>query len=171
MLFEDGPLSERFLSTFIARRETCRPQGIGMEVIGPRSSDPTRRMLDFAGATDPLAWRTKPLHREPAAEAGITGFGPRRVASRAPSRWPRDPGPSTGEALRVLGVGRELAPREEVDLLVVDAGPAGLGAAVYGASEGLDTLVVEGTALVARPAPHGGSRTTSAFRPGSAAPS
>ena len=37
--------------------------------------------------------------------------------------------------------------REEVDLLVVGAGPAGLGAAVYGASEGLDTLVVESTAL------------------------
>ena len=37
---------------------------------------------------------------------------------------------------------RELAPRE-VDLLVVGGGPAGLGAAVYGASEGLDTLVIE----------------------------
>jgi thioredoxin reductase (NADPH) len=47
----------------------------------------------------------------------------------------------------VLGIGRELAPREEVDLLVVGGGPAGLGAAVYGASEGLDTLVIESTAL------------------------
>ena len=46
-----------------------------------------------------------------------------------------------------MGIGLELAPREEVDLLVVGGGPAGLGAAVYGASEGLDTLVVEGTAL------------------------
>jgi thioredoxin reductase (NADPH) len=40
-----------------------------------------------------------------------------------------------------------LRPREEVDLLVVRGGPAGLGAAVYGASEGLETLVVESTAL------------------------
>src|SRR5205823_11366345 len=55
--------------------------------------------------------------------------------------------PSRGELLRALGIGRELAPREEVDLLVVGGGPAGLGAAVYGASEGLDTLVVESTAL------------------------
>ena len=55
--------------------------------------------------------------------------------------------PSRGEVLRALGVGRELAPREEVDLLVVGAGPAGLTAAVYGASEGLDTLIVESTAL------------------------
>jgi thioredoxin reductase (NADPH) len=49
--------------------------------------------------------------------------------------------------LRALGVGRELERREEVDLLVVGGGPAGLAAAVYGASEGLDTLVVESTAL------------------------
>jgi len=55
--------------------------------------------------------------------------------------------PSRGEVLRALGIGRELAPREEVDLLVVGAGPAGLAAAVYSASEGLDTLIVEGTAL------------------------
>jgi thioredoxin reductase (NADPH) len=48
---------------------------------------------------------------------------------------------------RLLGIGLELGPREEVDLLVVGAGPAGLGAAVYGASEGLDTLVVESTAI------------------------
>jgi thioredoxin reductase (NADPH) len=56
-------------------------------------------------------------------------------------------GPTTGELSRALGVGRELSPREEVDLLVVGAGPAGLGAAVYGASEGLETLVVDSTAL------------------------
>src|SRR6185295_17354637 len=56
-------------------------------------------------------------------------------------------GPSTGEVLRALGIGREMASREEVDLVIVGGGPAGLGAAVYGASEGLDTLVIEGTAL------------------------
>jgi thioredoxin reductase (NADPH) len=48
---------------------------------------------------------------------------------------------------RALGIGRELAAREEVDLLVVGAGPAGLGAAVYGASEGLDTLILDKSAL------------------------
>src|SRR4029077_18207212 len=55
--------------------------------------------------------------------------------------------PTPGEASRALGVGLDLAPREEVDLVVVGGGPAGLGAAVYGASEGLDTLVVEGSGL------------------------
>ena len=55
--------------------------------------------------------------------------------------------PSNGELSRALGIGLELGPREEVDLLVLGGGPAGLGAAVYGASEGLDTLVIESTVL------------------------
>ena len=55
--------------------------------------------------------------------------------------------PSSGELSRALGIGLELGTREEVDLVVVGGGPAGLGAAVYGASEGLETLVVEGAAL------------------------
>jgi thioredoxin reductase (NADPH) len=55
--------------------------------------------------------------------------------------------PTTGQVLRGLGIGLELQPREEVDLLIVGAGPAGLAAAVYAASEGLETLVIESTAL------------------------
>ena len=55
--------------------------------------------------------------------------------------------PSNGQLSRALGVGLELESREEVDLAVIGGGPAGLGAAVYGASEGLETLVVESTVL------------------------
>ena len=55
--------------------------------------------------------------------------------------------PSPGEISRALGIGLSLAQREEVDLVVLGGGPAGLGAAVYGASEGLDTLVIESTVL------------------------
>lgn len=56
--------------------------------------------------------------------------------------------PSDAEVLGAWGIPTTLAdaPRE-VDLLVVGAGPSGLAAAVYGASEGLSTLVVERDAL------------------------
>ena len=78
--------------------------------------------------------------------------------------------PSNGDLSRSLGIGGS-SPREEVDLLVVGGGPAGLGAAVYGASEGLDTLLIDGTALGGQAGLRAGSRTTSASRRGSAGPS
>ena len=56
-------------------------------------------------------------------------------------------GPKTGQVSRALGIGRELGRREDADLVVVGAVPAGLGAAGYGASEGLSTLFIESTAL------------------------
>jgi len=137
LLFEDGPLSDLVLSTFIARREALqRVQGIGLEITGPRSSAATMQMLDFVRANRlPFTWdETEPPD----------GVEPPVV--RLPG-GPELQHPSRGELLRALGVGRELAPREEVDLLVVGGGPAGLAASVYGASEGLDTLIVESTAL------------------------
>jgi thioredoxin reductase (NADPH) len=137
LLFDDGPLSDLVLSTFIARREALqRVEGIGLEILGPRSSEATMQMLDFARANRlPFTW-----HENPPPD----GTEPPLVRLPGGAELQH---PSRGEVLRALGVGRELAPREEVDLLVVGGGPAGLAAAVYGASEGLDTLVVESTAL------------------------
>ncbi len=136
-LFEDSQLSDILLSTFIARREALQQvQGIGLEIVGPRSSEPTRQMLDFVRANRlPYTWQDDP---PPDGQDPPLVRIPGGAALEHPTR---------GDVLRALGVGRELERREEVDLLVVGAGPAGLAAAVYGASEGLDTLVVESTAL------------------------
>jgi thioredoxin reductase (NADPH) len=54
--------------------------------------------------------------------------------------------PSNAELADAFGVNRPLA-RQEFDLVIVGAGPAGLASAVYGASEGLSTLVLEGEAI------------------------
>ncbi len=61
---------------------------------------------------------------------------------------------------------------EGYDLVVVGAGPAGLAAAVYGASEGLSTVLLESARRRAdKPAAACASRTTSASRPASPAAS
>ncbi|TMM13429.1 MAG: cyclic nucleotide-binding domain-containing protein [Actinobacteria bacterium] len=149
LLYEDGPLSDVVLSAFIARREALqRVQGIGLEIIGPHSSDATMRMLDFArGNRLPFTWRDPERADDQEAAALVADLEEARLPVVRLPGGAELQGPSPGQVSRTLGIGRELAPREEVDLLVVGAGPAGLGAAVYGASEGLDTLVVESTGL------------------------
>jgi thioredoxin reductase (NADPH) len=149
LLYEDGPLSDVVLSAFIARREGLqRVQGIGLEIVGPHSSKATMRMLDFARSNRlPLTWRDTEHADDPGAAALVEGLDEARLPLVRLPGGVELQGPSPGQVSRALGIGRELAPREEVDLLVVGAGPAGLGAAVYGASEGLDTLVVESTGL------------------------
>jgi thioredoxin reductase (NADPH) len=149
LLYEDGAISDVVLSSFISRREALqRVQGIGVEIVGPHSSKATMRMVEFARANRlPFTWRNPERHDDQAAAALLKD---RDEASLPLVRLPGGlelEAPSPGEVSRALGIGRELATRELVDLVVVGAGPAGLGAAVYGASEGLSTLVVESTGL------------------------
>jgi len=137
LLVEDGTFSDLVLSTFMTRREALQQaDGVGIEIVGPHASEATIRMVEFAGANRlPYTWRDEvpagpgdlPLVRLPG--------GTELVA------------PTPGQLMRTLGIGLELRPREDVDLLIVGGGPSGLAAAVYGASEGLDTLVIEGNAL------------------------
>ncbi len=51
--------------------------------------------------------------------------------------------PSDKELADALGLTEELHPDHLYDLAVIGAGPSGLAAAVYGASEGLETIIVE----------------------------
>jgi thioredoxin reductase (NADPH) len=147
LLFEDGVLSDTLLSAFVQRRESLqRVEGVGIEIVGPTQDHATRDLVEYAKRQRlPYSWR----------DPGEDAEAAKLVAGLAPEEVPlvRLPGgvdlrrPSNGELSRALGIGLELAPREEVDLLIVGGGPAGLGAAVYGASEGLDTLVVESNVL------------------------
>jgi thioredoxin reductase (NADPH) len=149
LLFENEALSDLVLAAFIARREALQTVGgIGLEIVGPRSSQTTMQLLDFARSNRlPFSWRDPEHGEDPGAAALVAEL------DEASLPLVRLPGgeelrhPSAGQVSRALGIGAELAPQEEVDLLVVGAGPAGLGAAVYGASEGLETLVVDSTGL------------------------
>jgi thioredoxin reductase (NADPH) len=146
LLFDDQRLSDVVTSAFVRRRDALQQlDGVGLEIIGPRSAEATRSMVEFVRRNRlPHVWRDSD---EPAAAALVEGLRPDQLPLVVLPGGVRLEAPSRGDVLRAIGIGRALAPREEVDLLVVGAGPGGLGAAVYGASEGLDTLVLESTAL------------------------
>lgn len=152
LLFEDPDLADLLLSAFVARRELLQGEdGLGIEVIGPRSSERTRGTAEWLrSARIPYRWRD-PEHPPDAGDEEATSLIESLGAEQLPLvRIPGGvelQGPSNGELSRAIGIGLELADHEEVDLLIVGGGPAGLGAAVYGASEGLDTLVLERTVL------------------------
>ncbi len=149
LLADDESLGDVLLSAFVARREVLQGQdGVGFQVIGPRSSAATREVAEFARRNRlPFAWRDTEQSGEVEARALIEPLTDDEVPLVRLPGGPDLRNPSPGEVSRALGIGLVLAEREEVDLLVVGGGPGGLGAAVYGASEGLDTLVVESTAL------------------------
>ena len=62
LLDDDGPLSDLVLSTLIARREALQSvQGIGLEIVGPHSSEATMRTLEFVRANRlPYTWQDAP---------------------------------------------------------------------------------------------------------------
>ncbi len=144
LLFEDAALADVLLNTFIRRREILQQRDdVGFEVIGPRSSASTRRLLDYARRGRlPHVWR----------DTAVETTSP-PSSNRTSSRWSACPaGPSSATPPTASSGERwesdsSSSSREEVDLAVIGGGPAGLGAAVYGASEGLETLVVESTVL------------------------
>jgi thioredoxin reductase (NADPH) len=147
LLFDDPSLSDLILGALVERRELLQQrQGIGPEIIGPHDSPDTRRLLEFARAQRlPHTW-VDPTETtdgaDPATEPSVSAMPLVRLPGGVELL-----NPSNGELSRTLGIGLELAPREEVDLLIIGGGPAGLGAAVYGASEGLDTLILESSGI------------------------
>jgi thioredoxin reductase (NADPH) len=149
MMFEDASLADVMLNTFIRRREILQErEGVGFEVIGPQSSASTRHLIEYARRGRlPHVWRDPERSDDPQFAAAIAELEPNELPLVRLPGGVELRNPSDGQLWRALGIGLELQPREDVDLAVIGGGPAGLGAAVYGASEGLNTLVVEGTVL------------------------
>jgi thioredoxin reductase (NADPH) len=141
-------LSDIILQAFIARRQLLResPNFIGLRVIGSRYSPDTFRVRDFL-TRNRVLFTWVDLETEPQVDQMLKQFGVSEsdtpVVACARMVLLRNP---SNEALAdQIGVHQPLK-HSVYDLLVVGAGPAGLAAAVYGASEGLHTGVLESTA-------------------------
>lgn len=138
-------LSDIILQSFIARRQLLResPNFIGLRVIGSRYSADTFRVRDFLSRNRVLfTWVD--LESDPEVNQLLKGFGLTETDTPvvACSHMLLLRNPSNQELADEVGIHQSLE-HTVYDLLVVGAGPAGLAAAVYGASEGLRTAVLD----------------------------
>jgi thioredoxin reductase (NADPH) len=145
MLNQCPILGDIILQAFIARRQLLResPDFTGLRVIGSRYSPDTFRVRDFLSRNRVLfTWVD--LETDPEVDRLLKQFSVTEadtpVVACAHLLLLRNP--SNQKLADEIGIHRPLK-QTVYDLLVVGAGPAGLAAAVYGASEGLETALLE----------------------------
>ena len=145
ILNQDPQLSDVILQAFIARRQLMREPGAftGLRVIGSRYSRDTFRIREFLSKNRVLfTWLD--LEGDPSVSQLLQQFGVTEadtpIVACAHKVLLRNP--SNRELAETIGIRRPLE-QMVYDLAIVGSGPAGLAAAVYGASEGLSTVVLE----------------------------
>jgi thioredoxin reductase (NADPH) len=148
IITEEPTLSDTIMKAFLARRTVLMRAGTGMRIIGSRRSRDAQRLREFAVRNRlPHAWIE--LEEDEGAGALLERFGARPqetpVAIWLDQKVLKNP--SNAELARAIGLDVDTSGEQTYDLIVVGAGPAGLAAAVYGASEGLATLSLEAVAL------------------------
>ncbi len=140
-------LGETILRAFLRRRALLQASNaVGVLVVGSRYCPDSLRLREFlVRSRIPMHWED--VEGNPDAQRMLDEFGvcvpdtplvvtPKGDVLRSPSN---------AEVASILGI-RGTVDGEVVDVVIIGAGPAGLAAAVYGASEGLKTLVVDGEA-------------------------
>jgi thioredoxin reductase (NADPH) len=143
---QDQALGDLILRAFILRRNIHADLGAGLRIIGSRYSANTRQLRDFA-SRNRIPCRWEDVEEDPEAEVTL------RALDIPPDQTPvviwkgktvlRNPSPT--ELADLIGL-RAAPNRSAYDLVVVGAGPGGLAAAVYAASEGLSTVVLDALA-------------------------
>ena len=145
LVARDAELSETLLRAFILRRLELINQGLGNVILlGSRHSAQTLELREFLSRNghpytyvdldrDRGAQRLLDSFAVQASEAPVVICNGRNVLRR----------PSIAELANCLGLNSAIDGAHVRDVIIVGAGPAGLAAAVYGASEGLDVLVIE----------------------------
>ena len=144
----DSDLSGILMRAFILRRAALMATGRGdVVLVGSSHSTGTLRLKEFLSRNG-YPYSYLDLEKDPEAQQVVDHF------QVPPESIPivLCPGehvllnPTNGELAECLGLNEAVQTLTVRDLIIVGAGPAGLAAAVYAASEGLDTLVIETTA-------------------------
>jgi thioredoxin reductase (NADPH) len=145
LVARDAELSEIFMRAFILRRlELIRSGRGGIILMGSRHSAGTLRLREFLTRNE-HPYTYVDLDTDKTSQELLDRFDVKLdqipvviCTSKAVLR-----NPSVAQLAECLGLNIAIDETLIRDLIIVGAGPSGLAAAVYGASEGLDTLVIE----------------------------
>jgi len=149
LLQTDGELSTIFMRAFILRRVELIARGVGDAVIlGSAHCQGTLRVREFL---------TRNGHPHTMLDLDRDAGGVQELLDRFRVTAADIPvvitcgevvlkNPTNQQIADALGFNDAIDQTHVRDLIIVGAGPSGLAAAVYGASEGLDVLIVESTA-------------------------
>jgi len=148
LIATDASLSDKILAAFLARRAILLTgASSAIRVIGSRFSSDSGHVREFLARNRiPHEWLDPDADTEVERLLREFDIPPRDlpvvlVSGKVLRR------PTPGVLADYLGLTVGPMPDGGFDLIVVGAGPAGLAAAVYGASEGLRTLVLEMVAV------------------------
>lgn len=148
MVLTDATVGETILRAYLQRRILLISAGAGIRIVGSRFSRDTLRLLDFAAANR-LPHRLVDLEDDEQAQALLDRAG--ILASDLPAVVLNAShvlkNPSNAELALALGLRAVKEHSASYDLMVIGAGPAGLAAAVYAASDGLSVVLKEGHAM------------------------
>jgi thioredoxin reductase (NADPH) len=144
LMADDPELSDVLLRAFLARRELLRhgPAARSVEIVGSGMSASALALRTYAARQRlPHLWFDSDNVAGQALMNAVD-LGPSDLpAVLTPDRILRRATP--GEFAEHLGLSYKRAADRPVDLTVIGAGPAGLAAALYGASEGLATVLLD----------------------------
>ncbi|MEM1027907.1 MAG: FAD-dependent oxidoreductase [Planctomycetota bacterium] len=144
LITEHTYLGEIVLRCLMDRREWLRGNDLGaIKLVGSRYSEDCYALRDFL-TRNGVMHRYYDVENDAESRLMLDEFGiapedtPVLFCSQGVNR-----NPTIAEVAKTIGLDRELNEEHVYDVVVVGGGPGGLGAAVYAASEGLDTLVIE----------------------------
>jgi len=148
VISQDQGLGQWIIRTMFARRQWLMQMQTGLRIVGSRSSPQTRRLLEFAVRnrlphawldtdTDPEAGAVLAHHKTPVSQTPVVVMRGGEVLRQ----------PTSAEVARAAGLGTGPVAGATYDVAIIGAGPAGLAAGVYGASEGLSTALVDSLAV------------------------
>lgn len=149
-------ISDVIVSMFAARRRLLAEWGEGgVLIIGRESDSATMRLLEFVGRNK-IPYRfvdtsdadhIREVQNEHEIDEGALEKGPVVFYGDRYGNSDSLVNPDPGELAASLGMDLAVETGDSFDVAVVGAGPGGLAAAVYGASEGLSTVLIEDTAI------------------------